>query len=83
MTLLQNSFVHKGKAFRKCLATLINVEEYVENFQLKSIISEYECFRADGNGLGFGLSVISNGCGGRIFLFVLKRSFRNADLKVS
>lgn len=79
MALLQNSSVHKGKAVRKFFVTLINVEKYVGNFQLKSIISECECFRTDGNGLVFGLSVNSNGCGGRVFLFVLKRSFRNVD----
>lgn len=81
MALLQNSSVHKGKAFRKCFVTLINVEEYVGNFQLKSIISEYDCFRTDGNGLGFGLSANSNGCGGRDFLFVLKKKLQKCRLK--
>lgn len=66
--LATNSCVHKDKAFRKCFVTLINVKEYVGNFQLKSITSQCECFRTDGNGLGFGLSVNSNGCGGRVFV---------------
>lgn len=79
MALLENSCVHKGKAFRKCFVTLINVKEHVGNFQLKNIISACECFRTDGNGLGFGLAVNSDSRGGRVFLFVLKRSFRNAD----
>lgn len=74
MALLQNSCVHKGKAFRKCFVTLINVKEYVGNFQLKSIISECECFRTDGNGLGFDLSVSLNSCGGRVFCLFLKEA---------
>lgn len=46
--LATNSCVHKDKAFRKCFVTLINVKDYVGNFQLKSITSECECFRTSG-----------------------------------
>lgn len=74
MALIQNSGVHKGKAFRKCFVTLTNVKEYVGNFQLKSIISECECFRTDGSELEFGSSVNSNGCGGRAFCLLLKEA---------
>lgn len=33
-------------------------------------------------GLGFGLSVNSNSCGGSVFLFVLETNFRNVEENV-